>query len=239
MVNNMSLRDGFQYHKEYTRDEFLRAFFENPEAFMTMSEIMAAQLNAINYKEGKCQEVINNPWWGITTMTKSGIARWHDRSEGYMMKVIPDLGTIAEKLFKCFKKFNNQGSWEQGIEVTERLINSVDGFTFKREDFNYHKKTHLTGVEDVLEDLILGGICQDNPKVLVQYITTLFEIGGVPKKQKDGVLEAHLNVIPSCGADTPIIDFYMLAFRSWSDSSIGREIRTPFESDEYATVRRI
>lgn len=235
MAKQIFLGNSFEYQPDYTRDQFLKTFFENPYSILTMTQVMEEQLNARSYK-GPRHQAMNNSWWKIATMTKSGIARWRDNHTN-MMKVVPNLGVIATELSQHYQDNDSDGSYRQGIEVTQKLIDSLDGYEFKRDNFNYHSRTESLTIEDILEDPILGGICGDNPEVLIRYLTALFEIGGVPKRREGGILESHLNVGCNSGVDNPTIDFYRLGFAGFSNSPIRRYIENPGGfSDKYPTI---
>ena len=130
MAKKIFLGDGFEYHPEYTKDQFLNTLFKDPNSILTMTEVMEEQLNSMHYK-GPRHQAMRNSWWKIVTMTKSGIARWKDE-DTQMMKVVPNLGEVAEKLFQYYKNNNSDSLYWQGIEVTQEFIDSLEGFEFKR-----------------------------------------------------------------------------------------------------------
>jgi hypothetical protein len=232
------LGDGFEYNPNLGRDAFLEAFFYNPESVLTMTEFMAGRLYAMENK-GKEHQSIRNSWWGINTLTKSGVARYKDSEGNNLVKVFPDLGKIADKLAQYPTAPNNEG-----ILVTKDCINSLEGFEFKRDNFNYHKKTEKQTVDGILEDPILTGICADNPPILRRYLNKLFELGGIPEERTGGILNAHLTVSCDSGVDEPIINFYGMDFTIplFSNSKLRNKISTPdmFLSclDNYPAVLR-
>jgi hypothetical protein len=237
MAKKIFLGDCFKYQPEYTKDQFLNTFFGDPDSILTMTQVMEGQLNARTYK-GPRHQAMNNSWWKIATMTKSGIARWEDNYKN-MMKVVPNLGDIATKLSQHYQDSDSDSSYRQGIEVPQELVDSLEGFEFKRDDFNYHSRTEALTIREILKDPILGGICGDNPEVLQRYLTALFETGGVPKRRVGGILESHLNVGCNSGVDNPTIDFYRFDFSGgpFSNSPISRYIKNPGGfSEKYPTI---
>lgn len=204
----LDLGEGFRYHPELGGKNFLDAFFENPVSLFTASEFMGKRLKELTERDYE-EQAKNNPWWRVKTMTKSGVVRYKGDDGWNTMKVVPDLSPVREMVDRP-EELNHDGSFI----VSREIANNLEGFEFKRDNFNYHTQTERDTVEKILEDPILGGICADHPELLRGYMEALFRMGGVPERRTDGILRAHLTVSCDSGVSEPTLTFYGMSFSS-------------------------